>query len=108
MPIHDISLFLVDFFDFMDSPVWRAWPFNAGYGDHILPAIARFIFVTLILGGILLMLRFLFGPGGPLRDEEMDREAEEMIRKEREELDEQLANNEITEFEYKIRLKKLQ
>lgn len=105
MILPDIPLFLTDFFDFLDSPVWRAWPFNAGYGEHILPAIARMAFVTLIFGVIIVFLRFLYGPKGIWRDHELDREADEMRAEQKAELDEQLKSGEITELEYKIRLK---
>ena len=101
----DVVVISADFFDFLDSPIWHAWPFNAGYGGHLLPAIARFIFITLIMGGIILFLRFLFGPKGIWRDEELDREAEEMRVEQRAELQKQFDNGEITELEYKIRLK---
>lgn len=105
MILPDIPLFLTDFFDFLDSPVWRAWPFNAGYGEHILPAIARMAFVALIFGVIIVFLRFLYGPKGIWRDHELDREADEMRAEQKAELDEQLKSGEITELEYKIRLK---
>lgn len=87
--------------------MWKAWPFNSGYGEHILPSIARMVFVTLILGIIFLGLRFLFGPGGPLRDKELEEEAREQTRKEREELEQLLEKGEISEIEYKIRMKAL-
>jgi len=101
-------LFLTNFFDFLDSPEWRAWPFNAGYGEHILPAIARFAFVTLIIGAILLFLRLLFGPGGPLRDKELDEDARLETERERADLDAQFAKGEISEPEYKSKIKRLQ
>lgn len=107
MILPDMTLFLADFFDFLDSPIWRAWPFNAGYGEHILPSIARMAFVTLIFGVIILFLRVLFGPKGFLRDEDMDREAEEIIRQEMAELDEEFEKGDMTEMEYKIREKKI-
>lgn len=107
MTFSDIPVFLSGFFDFMDSPIWRAWPFNAGYGDHLLPSLARLAFVTLIMGVILLFLRLLFGPGGPLRDKEMDREAEEQIKQERAELEDKFARGEISEIEYKVKMKSL-
>ena len=66
----ELPFLLADFFDFLDSPQWRAWPFNSGYGEHILPSVARLVFVALIFGAIMLFLRLLFGPGGPLRDKE--------------------------------------
>ena len=107
MTIYDLPTFLSGFFDFMDSPQWRAWPFNSGYGEHILPAIARLAFVTIIMGGIILFLRVMFGPNGYFRDEEMDREAEEQTQREKAQLDELLAKGEITENEHMIRVKRL-
>ncbi len=107
MTIYDLPTFLSGFFDFMDSPQWRAWPFNSGYGEHILPAIARLAFVTIIMGGIILFLRVMFGPNGYFRDEEMDREAEEQTQREKAQLDELLAKGEITENEHTIRVKRL-
>lgn len=107
MELFDISLYLVDFFDFLDSPQWRAWPFNSGFGEHILPAIARFIFISAIMGVILLFLRLLFGPGGPLRDKELEEEARIETERERAEVEELLVKGDITELEYKIKMKAL-
>lgn len=59
------------------------------------------------MGAILLFLRLLFGPGGPLRDKELEREAEEMLKQERAEVEELLAKGEITEQEYTLRMKRL-
>ncbi len=108
MFIFDLAQYTTEFFDFLDSPIWRAWPFNAGYGDHILPSIARMAFVSLIFGAIVLFLRVLFGPNGYFRDEEMDREADEMRRKEKEVLDGQLERGEIDEMDYQIKLKRIE
>lgn len=107
MTLHDLPLFLSGLFDFMDSPQWRAWPFNSGYGEHILPSIARLVFVSLIIGSIILFLRVMFGPNGYFRDEEMDREAAEQTAKEVAQLDELLANGKIDENEHAIRVKRL-
>jgi len=107
MLLHTLPQILGDFFDFMDSPQWRAWPFNTGFGESFAPAIARMVFVSLIFGAIILFLRVLFGPNGYLRDEEMDREAEEMIKKERAEVEEEFANGDITEVEYKMKMRSL-
>jgi len=107
MFLDTIPLILGDFFDFLNSPQWRAWPFNAGYGDHILPAIARMAFVTSIFAAIIIFLRVLYGPKGIFRDKEMDREAEEETRRERAELEEKFANGDISEIEYKIKMKAL-
>lgn len=105
MNLEHIPMLLGDFFDFLDHPMWRAWPFNAGYGEHILPSIARMVFISLIFGVIIIFLRVLFGPNGYFRDEEMDREAEEEIRREKAELEQQLADGEITEIEYQIKMR---
>ena len=107
MHLFDIPLYLNDFFDFLDSPQWKAWPFNAGYGEHFFPAVARLAFVFLIIGVILLFLRLLFGPGGPLRDKELEEEARLETEQERAELEELFAKNDISEAEYKIRMKAL-
>ena len=107
MTIYDLPTFLAGFFDFMDSPQWRAWPFNSGYGEHIIPAIARLAFVTIIMGAIILFLRAMFGPNGYFRDEEMDREAEEQTQREKAQLDDLLAKGEINENEHTIRVKRL-
>jgi uncharacterized membrane protein len=107
MLFSDIPQLLGSFFDFMDSPQWRAWPFNSGYGEHILPAVARLLFVSLIIGAILLFLRLLFGPGGPLRDKELEEEARIQTERERAEVEELFAKGEISEMEYKTRMKSL-
>lgn len=107
MDLSHIPAFLGGFFDFLNSPQWRAWPFNSGYGEHILPAIARMLFVAAIIGVVLLFLRLLFGPGGPLRDKELEEEARLETERERAELDEMLAKGEISEMEYKVRMKGL-
>ncbi|ADU62360.1 MAG: SHOCT domain-containing protein [Pseudodesulfovibrio sp.] len=107
MRMSQLPTLVSDFFDFLDSPVWRAWPFNAGYGEHILPSIARMAFVVLIFAVIIIFLRILFGPNGPLRDKEMDREADEQRATERAALDAQLSRGDITEFEHTLRMKGL-
>lgn len=107
MTILDIPTLLTGFFDFLSEPQWRAWPFNAGYGEHIIPSIARLAFVSLIMGAIVLFLRVLFGPKGYFRDEEMDREAAEQIEKEKAEIDALLEKGEINEMEHAIKLKRI-
>ncbi len=93
--------------DFFSRPEWRLWPFGPGYGDTILPAIARLLFAAAILGVILLFLRFLFGPGGIWRDKELEAEAEQERLAEISELKEQLARKEISELEYRTRMRGL-
>jgi uncharacterized membrane protein len=107
MDFSHIPAFLGGFFDFLDSPQWRAWPFNSGYGEHILPAVARLLFVTLIMGVILLFLRLLFGPGGPLRDKELEEEARRETEQERADLKERFEKGDISETEYRVGMKRL-
>ncbi|WFS61116.1 SHOCT domain-containing protein [Pseudodesulfovibrio thermohalotolerans] len=107
MDFSHIPAILGGFFDFLDSPQWRAWPFNSGYGEHILPAAARMLFVAAIIGVVLLFLRVLFGPGGPLRDKELEEEARRETEQERAELEEMFAKGEISEMEYNVKMKGL-
>ncbi|WP_319585049.1 SHOCT domain-containing protein [uncultured Pseudodesulfovibrio sp.] len=107
MDFSHIPAFLGGFFDFLDSPEWRAWPFNSGYGEHILPAVARLLFVTMIMGVILLFLRLLFGPGGPLRDKELEEEARLETEQERAELQKLFDEGEISEADFKVKMKRL-
>ncbi|THB63491.1 MAG: hypothetical protein D6E12_16845 [Desulfovibrio sp.] len=45
---------------------WEGWPFGHG---GFWPSVARLAFMAAILVGIGLFLRYLFGPGGPMRGE---------------------------------------
>ena len=82
---------------------WSGFPFGPGFTGSWLLAVGKFVFIGLILGVILWVLRKFFGPGGPLRDRDLDREAEE-IRAGRVEalkiLDRRLASGEISNEEY--------
>ena len=86
---------------------WQMWPFGPGYGESLLPTVAKMLFVGAILGLICLFLRFLYGPKGIFRDHEMDREAEEMKAREREELRLRLEAGDIDQAEYDWEMKRL-
>lgn len=88
------------------GPFWDTWPFTPGYGDFWSTAL-KFLLVAIILGAILLFLRFLYGPKGVFRDHEMDREAEEMRRKELEEIERAHSAGELSDLEYLYRKKRL-
>lgn len=88
------------------GPFWDTWPFTPGYGDTA-STLAKFVLVAVILGLILLFLRLLFGPKGVFRDKELEREAEEMRRKELEELERAYAAGELSELDYIYRKKRL-
>jgi hypothetical protein len=52
-----------------EASPWSSWPFG-GYGETILPALGRMLFVIAVFAAIGLLLRWLFGPGGRLRPTE--------------------------------------
>lgn len=85
---------------------WATWPFGPGYEGGWLPAILRFMFIGLVLAGILALLRWAFGPGGWLRDKELDEEAAELRKKKMEAIDvlqKRLAAGEIDTAEFEKR-----
>lgn len=84
---------------------WRGWPFNAGYGSDWQTSLATYAYSALILAAICLFLRFLYGPKGIFRDHEMDREAEEMTRRELAKLDADLRAGRISQRVYDLRRK---
>ena len=54
----------------LDDPGWRMWPFTSlGYEGGFWPVVMKFVFVAVLFVAVSLLLRFLFGPGGPLRGE---------------------------------------
>jgi len=66
---------------------WSGWPFSGfGYEGGFWPVVARFIFIAVLLGAIALVLRLLFGPGGPLRGEGWETIQEANKRREAERL----------------------
>ena len=82
---------------------WSHWPFGPGMTGSWLMTLSKFAFMGVILAIILGILRYFFGPGGMMRDPEMDREAEEErreIRKSVNLLRERLARGEISEEEF--------
>lgn len=82
---------------------WESWPFGAGFTAGWLMTLSKFVFIGLILGLIMLALRILFGPRGPLRDKDLEREAEEEKQRISEAMDilrKRLAAGEISEEEF--------
>jgi len=49
---------------------WTMWPFGPSFGGEWLPTLARYGIALGFLVVIAFFLRFLFGPGGPMRPEE--------------------------------------
>jgi len=52
---------------------WRdTWPFGPGYAEGWISTVLKFGMIAVLFLGIALLLRFLFGPGGWMRDKEFD------------------------------------
>ncbi len=56
---------------------WRdTWPFGPGYAEGWISTVLKFGLILVIFLAIAGLLRFLFGPGGFMRDKEFDRPGE--------------------------------
>lgn len=65
------------------EPSWhKTWPFGPGLEEGFFSVVLKGLFIVAILGGMAWLLRFLFGPGGPLRDKEFDEPDPELPKKE--------------------------
>ena len=70
MVFFDMWQFLVET---VVEPSWhKTWPFGPGLGEGLFSVVLKGLFIAAILGGMAWLLRYLFGPGGPLRDKEFD------------------------------------
>lgn len=70
MPLFDALTFLASS---AVTPRWHeTWPFGPGLEEGFFSVILKGIFILVILGGMAWLLRFLYGPGGVLRDKEFD------------------------------------
>lgn len=66
------------------TPRWHeTWPFGPGLEEGFFSVVLKGLFIAAILGGMAWLLRFLFGPGGPLRDKEFDAPDPELEEKNR-------------------------
>ena len=55
------------------EPSWhKTWPFGPGLEEGFFSVVFKGLFIAAILGGMAWLLRWLFGPGGPLREKEFD------------------------------------
>ena len=55
------------------EPSWhKTWPFGPGLEEGFFSVVLKGLFILAILGGMAWLLRYLFGPGGPRRDKEVD------------------------------------
>ncbi|MCF8104130.1 MAG: SHOCT domain-containing protein [Desulfohalobiaceae bacterium] len=90
---------------------WTGFPFGPGLAGSWLLAICKFLFIGLVLALIMWILRRVFGPGGFLRDRELDREAAEERQNRREArmvLEQRLARGEISPEDYTKRKETLE
>jgi uncharacterized membrane protein len=87
---------------------WRGWPFNSGVSGDWDTSLATYAFSALILGVICLFLRLLYGPGGIWRDKDMEREAEELTRRELAQLERDHAAGRISQLMYEMKKKELE
>lgn len=82
---------------------WAAWPFNSGVASDWETSLATYAFSFVILAAICVFLRLLYGPKGIWRDKDMDREAEEMRRREHERLDADFRAGRMTRQLYELK-----
>ncbi len=90
---------------------WSTWPFGPGFEHSWISAVLRFAFIGLVLAGILALLRWAFGPGGWLRDKELEAEAEAERKSKQEAVDtlrRRLAEGEIDADEFEKRKRSLE
>lgn len=76
---------------------WAHWPFGPSFLGSWLNMLTKFIFIGLVLALMMYLLRYLFGPGGPMREdtqtEEGPDQAMEILRR-------RLASGEVSPKEY--------
>ena len=79
MPFFDALSFLASS---SVTPRWHeTWPFGPGLTEGFFSVVLKGLFILMILGGMAWLLRFLYGPGGVLRDKEFDEPDPELDEK---------------------------
>lgn len=68
---------IIDIFGFLAASGaasdWKdTWPFGPGYAEGLASSLLKFGLIAVFFLGIAGLLRFLFGPGGFMRDKEFD------------------------------------
>lgn len=96
-----------------DAPVrppsqWDGWPFSPGFSESLPFMLAKALFIILIIGLAMLLVRLLFGPGGPLSEPWMEEDREAQRQRKLEELERQLLEGKIDRQYYDKRKAKLQ
>lgn len=76
---------------------WAHWPFGPSILGGWLNMLTKFIFIGLVLVLIMYLIRYLFGPGGPMREDiptgDAPDQAMDILRR-------RLASGEISAEEY--------
>ncbi len=84
---------------------WTHWPFGPSILGGWLNMLTKFVFIGLVLALLMYLLRYLFGPGGPMREDPAPEDnadpALEILRS-------RLASGEISPEEYERLLAILQ
>ncbi len=92
--------------ELQNGDFWSKWPFGPTITGSWLATLTKFVFIGLVLAFIIWLLRLAFGPGGFLRDKDLDRESEEARKSKEESLDilrKRLASGEISSEDYQER-----
>ena len=58
---------------------WAHWPFGPSFVGSWLNMLTKFVFIGLVLAAMMYLLRYLFGPGGPMRDDGLDAPPDEQV-----------------------------
>jgi|SRR6056297_703415 len=91
------------------GPGWFSWPFGPSFTGGWILSLSKFVFIGLVLALILWLLRWAFGPGGPLRDKEFDCPSEEKTYDEALDiLRKRMAKGEISLEEFEMRKRALE
>lgn len=58
---------------------WAHWPFGPSFVGSWLNMLTKFVFIGLVLALMMYLLRYLFGPGGPMREDPQTENTEEQV-----------------------------
>ncbi|TVQ99378.1 MAG: hypothetical protein EA399_07230 [Desulfovibrionales bacterium] len=58
---------------------WAHWPFGPSFVGSWLNMLTKFVFIGFVLALMMYLLRYLFGPGGPMREDPHCESSDEQI-----------------------------